>query len=128
MPRRSRTAILLALAGTCVSACTTGRATPHVYPGLENVVVYHEGFHSGGVPRGEAGFESLSGLGIRTIISVDGAVPDLDRADASTCRSDTTVSTSSAGSSSPARRATRSGSAWPDDARLVYVGLTGTSR
>lgn len=35
---------------------------------------------SGSVPEGDAGFESLARLGIRTIVSVDGALPDLDRA------------------------------------------------
>ena len=47
------------------------------YPGLQNVVAYHKGYYSGSVPNGEAGFETLSGLGVRTIISVDGAIPDV---------------------------------------------------
>jgi len=35
---------------------------------------------SGGQPEGDAGFESLKQLGIRTVMSVDGAVPDLETA------------------------------------------------
>jgi protein tyrosine phosphatase (PTP) superfamily phosphohydrolase (DUF442 family) len=48
--------------------------------GLHNVVAYHEGFWSGGVPEGKAGFEQLRSMGVKTIISVDGAVPDLELA------------------------------------------------
>lgn len=49
-------------------------------PGLRNVVAYHEGYLSGGVPEGEAGFLTLAGMGVRTIISVDGAEPEVARA------------------------------------------------
>ncbi len=35
---------------------------------------------SGGVPIGDAGFDELKKMGVRTIISVDGAKPDVDRA------------------------------------------------
>ncbi len=55
---------------------------PRDYAGLHNVVAYHDGFYSGGVPEGEPGFDTLAGMGVRTIISVDGAAPDLDRAKA----------------------------------------------
>ena len=48
--------------------------------GLHNVVAYHEGFWSGGVPEGKAGFEQMRSMGVKTIISVDGAVPDLELA------------------------------------------------
>ncbi len=54
---------------------------PRDYPGISNVVEFHESFYSGSAPRGEPGFVSLSTLGIKTIISVDGAKPDLVRAD-----------------------------------------------
>jgi len=52
------------------------------YPGLHNVVAYHDGYYSGSVPDGEAGFETLAGLGVKTIISVDGTVPDVAAAEA----------------------------------------------
>lgn len=50
------------------------------YPGLPHVIEMHEGLLSGGVPDGDAGFDSLAALGVRTIISVDGAVPDVNAA------------------------------------------------
>jgi len=49
-------------------------------PGLANVLAYHEDYFSGGAPQGQAGFETLAGMGVRTIISVDGAAPDVDTA------------------------------------------------
>ena len=49
-------------------------------PGLHNVVAYADGLWCGGVPEGDAGFASLRAWGIRTVISVDGAVPDAARA------------------------------------------------
>lgn len=55
-------------------------ATPADAPGLHNVVAFAPELLSGSVPEGEAGFESLKSWGIRTIISVDGAVPDIERA------------------------------------------------
>jgi len=54
--------------------------TPYDLPGLENIVAFHDGFYSGGVPKGDAGFTSLASLGIKTIISVDGGIPDVVRA------------------------------------------------
>lgn len=55
-------------------------AAPRDYPGLHNVVAYHEGYFSGGVPEGDAGFDTLARFGVKTIISVDGAEPDAARA------------------------------------------------
>ncbi|MEY2713958.1 MAG: hypothetical protein RIT24_301 [Planctomycetota bacterium] len=56
------------------------------FPGLHNVVSYQgsgaAAFYSGGVPEGDAGFDALVKLGIKTIVSVDGALPDLERAKA----------------------------------------------
>lgn len=46
------------------------------YPGLHNVVAYHDGFISGSAPDGDAGYDAIAALGARTIISVDGAPPD----------------------------------------------------
>lgn len=50
------------------------------YAGLHNVFVVAEGILSGSVPEGDAGFDALRGLGVRTIISVDGMTPDVQRA------------------------------------------------
>jgi len=46
-------------------------------PGLENVVAFTESFYSGAVPVGEQGFATLKAMGIKTIVSVDGAKPQL---------------------------------------------------
>ncbi len=54
---------------------------PADFPGVHNVVAYGPGLYSGSVPEGDAGFESLANMGIRTIISVDGAAPEADEAE-----------------------------------------------
>jgi protein tyrosine phosphatase (PTP) superfamily phosphohydrolase (DUF442 family) len=65
-----------------LSAPTLADTAPRDYPGIHNAVAFHDGYISGGVPEGDAGFASLAAMGIRTIISVDGAVPDIARAKA----------------------------------------------
>jgi protein tyrosine phosphatase (PTP) superfamily phosphohydrolase (DUF442 family) len=47
---------------------------------LPNVYKLHEQVLSGGQPHGEAGYRELAGLGIKTVISVDGAQPDVELA------------------------------------------------
>ena len=47
---------------------------------LPNSFRVHERVISGGLPHGEAGFRELSGLGVKTVISVDGAKPDVEAA------------------------------------------------
>jgi protein tyrosine phosphatase (PTP) superfamily phosphohydrolase (DUF442 family) len=49
-------------------------------PGLHNIVHVSDTLYSGGSPEGNAGFQSLRRLGIKTILSVDGARPDAVRA------------------------------------------------
>ncbi|MGE0757260.1 MAG: hypothetical protein AB7F89_08400 [Pirellulaceae bacterium] len=51
-----------------------------VAPHLPNAYRLHERVISGGLPEGEAAFRELQQLGVRTIISVDGAQPDVDLA------------------------------------------------
>jgi len=53
---------------------------PSDFPGLHNVVAYEKNFYSGSVPEGEEGFNTLAAMGITTIISVDGAAPDIEAA------------------------------------------------
>ncbi|MBQ71691.1 MAG: hypothetical protein CMJ67_02170 [Planctomycetaceae bacterium] len=53
---------------------------PQNAPGLSNLVTYQEGFISGSVPEGAIGLDSLASLGVRTIISVDGASPEVEAA------------------------------------------------
>ena len=57
-------------------------SAPADAPGLHNVVAFAPDLLSGSVPEGDAGFDSLKSWGVRTIVSVDGAVPDVDRAKA----------------------------------------------
>jgi protein tyrosine phosphatase (PTP) superfamily phosphohydrolase (DUF442 family)/cytochrome c556 len=88
-PNRAMIASLLAV----LVFTTLGAEDPHKspplsatrpvdYPGVHNVVAYCEGLISGGVPEGDEGFDSLVAMGIKTIISVDGAQPDIERAKA----------------------------------------------
>jgi len=48
---------------------------------LPNLVRVHERVISGGLPEGDAGFAELKELGVKTIITVDGAKPDVARAE-----------------------------------------------
>ncbi len=56
------------------------------YDGLDNVLLVADGLLSGSEPDGEAGFDSLSRMGVRTVISVDGARPDIERVKARNMR------------------------------------------
>lgn len=51
-------------------------------PGLHNVFWVAEGIYSGSEPEGDAGFASLAKLGVKTVVSVDGAVPRVEAAHA----------------------------------------------
>jgi protein tyrosine phosphatase (PTP) superfamily phosphohydrolase (DUF442 family) len=53
---------------------------PIALPGTENPFRLSPRLYSGGDPRGDAAFAALRGLGVRTIISVDGAAPDVEAA------------------------------------------------
>jgi protein tyrosine phosphatase (PTP) superfamily phosphohydrolase (DUF442 family) len=48
--------------------------------GLHNVFRLSDRLYSGSAPEGDAGFASLRALGVRTVLSVDGARPDAERA------------------------------------------------
>lgn len=54
--------------------------TPANYPGLPRVYNVSERIFTGYEPLGAKGFESLKALGIKTIVSVDGATPDVELA------------------------------------------------
>ena len=49
-------------------------------PGLHNVIRITEKLLSGSVPEGDLGFQTLQKLGVKTIITVDGAKPEVERA------------------------------------------------
>lgn len=55
-------------------------AVPRDLPGLHNVHEVMLGLYSGSSPEGDAGFASLQKLKVKTIVSVDGARPDVERA------------------------------------------------
>ncbi len=76
-PQPSGTSPPASNATPAVTPPALGADKPSEYPGLHNVVAYHEGFYSGSVPEANAGFQTLSGMGVKTIISVDGAEPDV---------------------------------------------------
>jgi len=46
-------------------------------PGIHNFFRATTNVFSGSQPEGNAGFESLAGLGVKTVVSVDGAKPDV---------------------------------------------------
>ncbi len=49
--------------------------------GLHNVVTYGPDMICGGVPEGEEGLHTLAAMGVKTIVSVDGATPDVATAE-----------------------------------------------
>lgn len=50
------------------------------FPHLHNLLQITERIYSGGEPKDEAAFDELARLGVRTIVSVDGARPNVDAA------------------------------------------------
>lgn len=52
------------------------------FPQLHNLLRIEEGIYSGGEPAGDGAFDELAQLGVKTIVSVDGARPDIDQAHA----------------------------------------------
>src|SRR5579871_6098058 len=49
-------------------------------PGIDNFYQLSDRFYSGSAPVGDAAFADLQKRGIKTIITVDGAKPDVDTA------------------------------------------------
>ncbi|MFT3787287.1 MAG: hypothetical protein QM770_14140 [Tepidisphaeraceae bacterium] len=62
------------------NALTLAATQPTTMPGLHQLVAYGPTLLCGAVPEGDEGFASLAALGVKTIISVDGAQPDAERA------------------------------------------------
>jgi hypothetical protein len=63
-----------------VSQPTTSTLTPIQVTGLHNVFRLTPQIYSGSGPENDKAFEALAALGIKTIMSVDGAKPNLDAA------------------------------------------------
>jgi protein tyrosine phosphatase (PTP) superfamily phosphohydrolase (DUF442 family) len=86
MTRRTKSigrlsAALAAVFGTCAGALDPPEDPERIEAaGVENLYRLGPGLYSGAQPEGEAGFSALKRLGVRTIISVDGATPDVDAA------------------------------------------------
>jgi len=53
----------------------------HDFPHLHNLLRVSNRIYSGGEPEGEKAFTELTQLGIRTVVSVDGARPDVQSAE-----------------------------------------------
>jgi protein tyrosine phosphatase (PTP) superfamily phosphohydrolase (DUF442 family) len=91
-----RVLTVLALAGGLISCASQddgpGAASSSALPrapsndtshsGLHNVHALNDHIISGAVPVGDGAFDELAAMGVRTIISVDGAWPDAQRAQA----------------------------------------------
>lgn len=81
MPRRSL--LLLLLLGCSPKPVPTTAVAPeaHEVAGVHNLHRVAPNLWSGSSPEGDAGFMSLKSLGVKTVISVDGARPDVAAAE-----------------------------------------------
>jgi protein tyrosine phosphatase (PTP) superfamily phosphohydrolase (DUF442 family) len=61
---------------------TLPERAPEEYPGLHNVYELSPNIISGSEPHGEEALEKLHEMGVKTIVSVDGKVPDAEAAEA----------------------------------------------
>ena len=74
------------VAAIALIVCAVGAADAPDFPqakpidGCANVYAVSEKLLSGGVPEGDAAFKALADAGVQTIISVDGAQPDVEGA------------------------------------------------
>lgn len=87
MPREvvASVAFVLVLAGLVVGWAVWSPTPPAPAPvppptGLANLRQLNDHVLSGGTPAGAAGFASLQRLGVRTVLSVDGAAPEVELA------------------------------------------------
>lgn len=72
------TQVVVACATAQETVAATSNAPQRVAAArLPNAFRLHERVFSGGLPEGDAAFEELQTLGVKTLISVDGARPDL---------------------------------------------------
>ncbi|HEY8505925.1 MAG TPA: sulfur transferase domain-containing protein, partial [Gemmataceae bacterium] len=67
-------------AGPPPGAAKAAEIRPLEVPGLHNVFRVSDRLYSGSSPEGDEGFAALRELGVRTVISVDGARPDVGAA------------------------------------------------
>ena len=76
--------ILCALAALALLAADPPADAPQKVDadGVPNLIRLSDRIYQGGMPQGDAGFAALEKLGVKTVISVDGARPDLEDAHA----------------------------------------------
>ncbi len=65
-----------------VAAPVLGATKAVDLPGLHNVVAYAEAAYGGAQPEGPEAFDTLQALGVKTLVSVDGALPAVAAAEA----------------------------------------------
>ena len=85
MPKRRAAALVLTLLVVLASSTPSAaddRAVKRSIPGVENAYQLSPRLLSGGKPEGAAAFEALEALGVKTIVSVDGAPTDVEAAQA----------------------------------------------
>ena len=63
-----------------LASCSTPEPVPIHRHGLENAYWLTDKVLSGAQPEGDAAFGELAALGVKTVISVDGAIPDAEAA------------------------------------------------
>jgi hypothetical protein len=92
MSRAAAVPVLLAWWSLTTVASDAGSTSPHPIPrvpttvrslevsDLHNVFALSTNVYSGSTPENDAAFAALASLGVRTIISVDGAKPDVEAA------------------------------------------------
>jgi protein-tyrosine phosphatase len=68
--------LLLTLAPASAPTVSANEMEPIAVDGVQQLVAYSEHIISGAKPSTPIGFESLSALGVRTILCVDGVAPD----------------------------------------------------
>lgn len=74
---------LLAALGVAIvvtGVASTQETKPAAKPAIENVHPLNPQLISGGQPKGDAAFSKLAEMGVKTVVSVDGARPDLELA------------------------------------------------
>ncbi len=72
---------LAATAVGCFPPATHPAPSAHIEaPGLQNVFRITDNIYCGSAPEGDEGFASLQRLGVKTVITVDGASPEVERA------------------------------------------------
>lgn len=82
MPPPPRAAITPRVSGPAIPLPAPDATAPAELPGLHQLVAYTTDVVSGALPETPEAFDSLSRLGIRTILSVDGASTDAQAAEA----------------------------------------------